>query len=319
MAEIDTEEILRQIDRFEMSHGTLSPLQAEVELGGILKRLFEADGYQMEHTGPVRDGGVDYTAQKEGAEKIAVEFKHYRNGNAVGLQVVHQLMGVAIAGGYQRAILLARTSFTKVAMEALQRDLPLEFLLMNVDSLRAWTHRLERLKTVEPSLVVQAVAELSRALARLVAKNPRYLDEIEWRDMERLLAEMFSRFGFDVELTPGAKDGGKDIVLRCLVGGQGKTYLVEVKHWRSLQKVGVKKLRQFVKVVAAEQAERGLFVSTYGYASEAIEALTEIEKQRINFGQESKVASLCKLFVRAESGLWSPPDALPEVLFEDTL
>ena len=104
---------------------------------------------------------------------------------------------------------------------------------MNIDSLRAWTARIERAKNEDVSPVVRAVQFLSRTLARLIARNSRALDEIEWRDLERLLAEVFEELGFDVELTPSSKDGGKDLVLSCLICGHGRKYFVEVKHWRS--------------------------------------------------------------------------------------
>ena len=45
-------------------------------------------------------------------------------------------------------------------------------------------------------LVLQAVRDLSNELASLVARDPRALDRIEWRDLERMLALVFERLGF---------------------------------------------------------------------------------------------------------------------------
>jgi restriction endonuclease Mrr len=73
-------------------------------------------------------------------------------------------------------------------------------------------------------------------------------------------------------------------------------YLVEVKHWRSGQGVGGKLLKEFVHVVANEQADGGLYLSTYGYASNAIEALGNVERRRIQMGAEAKVVGLCQMY-----------------------
>jgi len=319
MNDIDFDDLERRLESFSQRQGELSPIDAERELAGILSELFRGDGYKMTHTGGIGDQGIDYLAESPNGEKVVVQYKHYRTDRPIGLSEVHSTLGAAAVGGFKRAILLANTHFSKAAMDVLERDLPVEFQLMNLDSLRSWTKRIAVARKENLSLVGQAISALSSELARLIAKNPRSLDEIEWRDMERVLAEVFKRFGFEVELTRPAKDGGKDVVLRCIVAGQKKKFLVEVKHWRSEQKVGGKLLKNFVNVVASEEADRGLFLSTYGFASNAFEAITEIEKQKLAFGQESKVVSLCKLFVRIESGLWSPPNSLPEIIFEDPL
>ena len=316
---IDINDIKSLIDRFEAKQEEISPVQAEREMAGILSGLFRGDGYEMSHTGGVGDRGVDYLAENAKGDRVMVQYKHYQKKRPIGISEVQSVMGAAVLEGFERAVLLANTQFSHAAQAILHRELPVEFQLMNLDSLRSWVERIEHHSETEISPVARAVKMYCSTLARHIAKNPRILDEIEWRDMERVLAEVFDSFGFEVELTPSAKDGGKDIVLSCIASGHKKKFLVEVKHWRSGQKVGSKKLKDFVQVVAIEQAEKGLFLSTYGFASNAVEALTEIEKQQLSFGEESKVVSMCKLFVRIESGLWLPPSELPELLFEDTL
>lgn len=37
--------------------------------------------------------------------------------------------------------------------------------------------------------------------------------DLEWRDFERIIAIVFSDFGYNVELTLSAKDGGKDVIV----------------------------------------------------------------------------------------------------------
>lgn len=321
---IDTDALNYRIDEFERRISSLSPSEAESELVDILGPLFEADGYKLVDAGKWPDDTVNYYAYRDmpGDEcslSTCIEYKHYQPPKKVNVNDVRTLVAGAALRQYDRAILLSNAELTRATEAELQRVLPVEFQLMNLSSLRAWAYRIERAYKSSTSAVVQAVTELSRTLARLVAKNPTYLDEIEWRDMERMLATVFEKVGFSVELTPPAKDGGRDIILTCVVSGEGKRYFVEVKHWPCGKRVGTQKLKDFVHVLAREQADQGLYIATYGYASKAIEALSESERCKVRCGQETKVVSLCNTFVRAESAIWSPPRSLPELLFEDTM
>lgn len=58
----------------------------------------------------------------------------------------------------------------------------------------------------------------------MVARNPNVLNHLEWRDLERLVAELFDGLGFQARLTPSAKDDGKDVVLTCEVSGSLSEY-----------------------------------------------------------------------------------------------
>ena len=132
-------------------------------------------------------------------------------------------------------------------------------------------------------------------------------------------AIVLDRLGFQAELTPSSKDKGKDVVLTLEDNGVVRTYIVELKHWRSRQQVGKGIIKDFVQVVAREGREGGLFLATYGYTEDAFSALTEVERSKARFGTEQKIVNLCRTYVKAESGLWSPVANLSDVLFEDTL
>lgn len=54
-----------------------------------------------------------------------------------------------------------------------------------------------------------------KAIARMIAKHPISLQAVEWRDLERVLREVFESLGFTVELTRSGKDGGFDLKLQC--------------------------------------------------------------------------------------------------------
>lgn len=171
----------------------------------------------------------------------------------------------------------------------------------------------------QPSRIVAAITNLSKQLARLIANDPKGLQDLEWRDMERMLAAVFQGLGFDVTLTPSSKDGGKDLILDCIVKGNKYSYVVEVKHWRSGQRVGKRYISDFVNVVAREDRDGGLYLATYGYSGDAFEALTEVDRQSIKLGVDKKVISLCRTYIKAESGIWLAPSVLSDLLFENAL
>lgn len=164
--------------------------------------------------------------------------------------------------------------------------------------------------------IVDAITSFSQKIARYVAKDPKSLYALEWRDVERMMAAIFDELGFHVTLTPSSKDGGKDLILECIVEGKEQSYVVEVKHWRSGKNVGKRYVSDFVKVIAKENRDGGLFLSTFGYSEKAYEVLTEVERQYLKLGEQPKVISLCRTFVKAESGLWKPPAVLSDLLFE---
>lgn len=314
-------ELIQKLER--PASGSHSAFEAEHIMGEILTPLLHQDGYRVQQVGDQRNLRFDFIATKGELneitpEDIAIEYKHYVQ-NAVGLDVVDRVRGAAMNAGFSRAMLVTNSRFTFAAREALRRSTPIGIELVDIDALRSWIGRLEQVPAIDITQVNIIRRELSRKLIDLIIRNPRYLDEVEWREMERMLAEVFEGLGFGVRLTPGSKDGGKDIVLTCKVASQTHTYYIEVKHWRSGQRVGSGAIKDFLNVIVNEEISGGLYLSTYGFCSNAIESLTEIQRQTIRFGTENKVVSLCKSYVKATSGIWSPDEPLAKILHNNTL
>ncbi|MEO1208230.1 MAG: restriction endonuclease [Cyanobacteria bacterium J06638_20] len=167
--------------------------------------------------------------------------------------------------------------------------------------------------------VAIAVHALSDRLCELIAENPNVLMEIEWRDLERLLSRALAELGFSVNLTPPAKDGGKDIIVNCTIAKEEKTYYIEVKHWRSSSQPGDRHVSDFVSVNARDATDGGLFISSTGFTQSVYGRISELTRQRIRLGEEEKIVSLCKQYVRKRDGLWQPDSLLPDLLFENTI
>lgn len=139
------------------------------------------------------------------------------------------------------------------------------------------------------SAVGSVVRILANHLCELIAKNPRVLDAIEWRDMERVIAAALEEIGFAVELTPSAKDGGKDVILTCKIANEAHVFYVEVKHWRRGQRPGWHEIAEFIEVNAQDKTQGGLFLSSSGYTGGTYSRLAQLSRQQIRLGSEEKI------------------------------
>ena len=320
--QVDLDALERRVTNFLRTADTLNAKQAEDQLEPILRDLLAVDGYRL---GQLRPPGyvTDFAAVNKNrfAEATTgIEYKHYEPSRPVDRAILDRLIGAARQGDLDRLVVISRSGFTPDASVWAHRDFPVDVELVTLAELLGWVRRLIKARQPEGSRVAQAVAAVAREFARAVAENPGELDHLEWRDVERMLAAVLGDLGFEAELTPPAKDGGKDIILRLRDQQSDRTYAVEVKHWRSGHHVGQSKIIDFVEVVAREGYDAGLFLATHGYTQDAFAALSEIQRTLVRFGAEDKVLALCRTFVKAERGLWTPPsdDALAQLLFEGT-
>lgn len=316
------DDIRKKLRALESYDSTPSHREAEGLLLDILGPLLQEEGYQLSRTGERRNGGLDFIASRgmtsdHEETSIAIEYKH-RKKSSVSVEVIRKILGHYFMQGFTRAMVVSNTRFTKKAWEAVHRSMPIEIELIDIDSLKAWWARIDIDASIDRQEIQAILKTMSWRFAQLVAEDPDNLQKIEWRQVERMLAEVFEGIGFEVELTPPSKDGGKDIILQCRLAGDRKSYIVEIKHWRSRSRVGNKDIREFLDVVLSEEREGGLFLSTFGYCSNIFECLTEIERKKLRFGEQDKVVTLCQQYLKVEAGIWTPQTRLADVLYEGT-
>ena len=81
---------------------------------------------------------------------------------------------------------------------------------------------------------------------------------LHWKTFEELINEAYRRQGYSVSANPGkGSDGGIDLTLRR----NGETVLVQCKHWKAY-KVDVKVVRELYGLVVAENASKGIVVTS---------------------------------------------------------
>jgi type I site-specific restriction endonuclease len=158
-----------------------------------------------------------------------------------------------------------------------------------------------------------------RRIVEWIARFPAGLGELDWPELERMLREIFEELGFETRHTPLARDGGFDLELACTENDKRAIFLVEVKHWTAPSCPGTKELKSFFDVVVRNPVEAGLFLSSSGFKAKAIVGRTAVERQKVRLGDRSKIITLCRQFVRRDTGDWIESRSLPDILFDDTL
>ena len=109
----------------------------------------------------------------------------------------------------------------------------------------------------------------SELIVRL-SKNPHLVREIRPRKFEELVAELLSRDGLEVHLTPETRDGGRDVLAFHQTPVGRLLYLVECKRYRAGRPVGIAIVQRLYGVVSQERASAGLVVTTSHFSKDAL-------------------------------------------------
>ena len=92
------------------------------------------------------------------------------------------------------------------------------------------------------------------------------VNQLDWEDMERLVAGMLKAMGYCARVMPKGPDGGRDVVASPdALGLESPRIVAEVKHRKGA--MGAPAVRSFIGGLRA--GDRGLYVSTGGFTREA--------------------------------------------------
>jgi restriction system protein len=130
-----------------------------------------------------------------------------------------------------------------------------------------------------PKKLIVSVSEVNEELLALLKADPELLRKIPPRKFEEIIAELLSRQGYHVELTPATRDGGFDMYAAKseLVGSF--LFLVECKRYTPPSKVGVRVVRSLYGVVQQTKATAGMIATTSFFTSAAKEFQSEVKHQ----------------------------------------
>lgn len=127
--------------------------------------------------------------------------------------------------------------------------------------------------------IIIDVTSVSDQLLERVHANPKLMYELTPRKFEEFVAEVLSRLGYNVTVTPASRDGGKDIYAAKKDHLGSFLYVVECKKYAPDNPVGVGLIRQLNGVVQAEQATAGILATISFFTKGAKEFQRRISHQ----------------------------------------
>ncbi len=127
--------------------------------------------------------------------------------------------------------------------------------------------------------ITMDICEINDWMLNELNKNPMDLYKLSHRRFEELIAEIFMRKGYNVELTPATRDGGKDIYIANKNDFGSFLYIVECKKYNPTRKVGVSVIRDLYGVLSKEKATYAIAVTTSYFTKPAKEFQQELQYQ----------------------------------------
>jgi len=127
-----------------------------------------------------------------------------------------------------------------------------------------------RSKPIERDTRIRIV-QVGDELLALLAEDPQLLHKLDPRKFEEVVAELYRKRGFDVELTKQTRDGGVDIYARSRDPHLPLLFLVECKRHNPSRPVAVEVVRSLFGVVTHQDASMGVVATNSSFTRDARE------------------------------------------------
>jgi HJR/Mrr/RecB family endonuclease len=184
-------------------------------------------------------------------------------------------------------------------------------------SVSAVKMRVQRAKTQFDALLLakfrpsSEIIELTEQSERLISElsvSPTELLKLSPREFEELIAELWRRFGYEVELTARTKDGGRDVIAVRKAEADIR-FLIECKRYRPENKIGVALVRALYGVKVHEHATKAILATTSTFTAGA-EKFFDAHKWELEPRDHLGVLDWLKrarsFTKEPETGLWVP-------------
>lgn len=119
------------------------------------------------------------------------------------------------------------------------------------------------------------ILPVNDSVLKFLSENPEEFYKLKPREFEEVMAEIYNRLGYDVELTKKTRDGGKDIILRKsdLVGDY--IYYVECKQFSPNIAVGIGIVKEFLGTIVSDKPNGGIIATTSFFSRDAQQFVQE--------------------------------------------
>lgn len=136
-----------------------------------------------------------------------------------------------------------------------------------------------RQESKEERELVSGLVIASDEVLGYIEDNPNKINELSPREFEELVAELLARQGYEIQLTPITRDGGKDIYAARRDPLGTFLYIVECKKYAPHRPVDVGVVRQLYGVVQEERVSGGIIATTSYFTKDAKEFRSRVQYQ----------------------------------------
>lgn len=121
----------------------------------------------------------------------------------------------------------------------------------------------------EEKKIITSLEVGADSLLRAIAQDPELVRKIGSREFEEIIASIFSKNGFFVELTKKTRDGGRDIIaIRSDLGIRSK-FIIECKRYSATNPITVELVRNLYGVQMQEGANKSILATTSYFTADA--------------------------------------------------
>ncbi len=140
------------------------------------------------------------------------------------------------------------------------------------------------------------VASINEQLMKYIAENPSYMYELSSHEFEEMMATLFAKLGYSVELTQRTRDGGKDIYIAKKNEIGHFLFLVECKKYSPDNPVGVDVVRNLYGVMGMEDKKPtgGIIATTSHFTKDAQQIVEKKLEHRISLHDYEYISGLLK-------------------------
>ncbi len=121
---------------------------------------------------------------------------------------------------------------------------------------------------VEKSPII-ILSPINDKVLKYLSENPEAFYQLSDNDFENVMAEIYSKLGYDVTRTQLTRDGGKDIIIRKTELLGDFIYYVECKKYAPKRHVGVGIVRNLVGTINTDRVNGGILVTTSFFTRDA--------------------------------------------------
>ena len=131
----------------------------------------------------------------------------------------------------------------------------------------------KKIHTADAAII--KVLPVNERLLQYLAENPNEWYNLKPRQFEQAMAEIYTKLGYKVEITPETRDGGKDLIITDNRDLGDFIYYVECKKYKPGHQVGIGFVQRLHGVVNGDRVNGGILATTSFFSKPARDFVLE--------------------------------------------